>query len=143
MLNIFLAGVGNVGGILLQQIAKQQERLMQEKNLRINVVGIASSKKALFNRDGIDITNYRQELRENGIDSNPELLKENILKMNIFNSVFVDCTASPEVAALYSDLLDHNVNVVAANKIAASSDFESYRELKETARRKDVKSAGI
>ena len=139
VLNIFLAGVGNVGGILLQQIAKQQERLMQEKNLRINVVGIASSKKALFNRDGIDITNYRQELRENGIDSNPELLKENILKMNIFNSVFVDCTASPEVAALYSDLLDHNVNVVAANKIAASSDFESDRELKETARRKDVK----
>ena len=139
VLNIFLAGTGNVGSILLRQIAKQQEKLMKEKNLRINVVGIATSKRAVFNRDGLDITRFREELAEKGIDSNPEILKENILKMNIFNSVFVDCTASPDVAALYADLLENNVNVVAANKIAASSSYESYKNLKDTARKKDVK----
>ena len=139
VLNIFLAGTGNVGSILLRQIAKQQEKLMKEKNLRINVVGIATSKRAVFNRDGLDITRFREELAEKGIDSNPKILKENILKMNIFNSVFVDCTASPDVAALYADLLENNVNVVAANKIAASSSYESYKNLKDTARKKDVK----
>ncbi len=139
VLNIFLAGTGNVGSKLLQQIAKQQEKLRKEKNLRINVVGIATSKRALFNRDGIDITCYREELMQNGIDSSPDILKENILKMNIFNSVFVDCTASPEIANLYGDLLEKNISVVAANKIAASSSYTSYRNLKETARKKDVK----
>ncbi len=139
VLNIFLAGIGNVGSILLQQIAKQQEKLMREKNLRINVVGIAASKKAVFNREGIDITRFKEELEENGIESNPSILKENILKMNIFNSVFVDCTASPDIAALYGELLENNISVVAANKIAASSSYSSYQILKETARKKDVK----
>lgn len=139
VLNIFLVGIGNVGGSLLSQISKQQENLLKEKNLRLNVVGIASSKKALFNPDGIDITRYREELEESGIDATPEIIKEEILKMNIFNSVFVDCTASAEIAALYKDLLLHNVNVVAANKIAASSSYPLYSELKRIARKKDVK----
>ena len=59
--------------------------------------------------------------------------------MNIFNSVFVDCTASAEVAGLYKDFLNHNINVVAANKIAASSDFSNYKELKEIAQKRGVK----
>ena len=139
VLNVFICGIGNVGSSLLSQISKQQEKLLRDKNLKLNVVGIASSKKAIFNRDGIDITRYREILKEEGIDATPEIIKKEILKMNIFNSVFVDCTASPEIAALYQDLLNHNVNVVAANKIAASSDYLSYTRLKETARRKDVK----
>ena len=139
VLNVFIAGVGNVGSSLLSQIRKQQENLQQEKNLKLNVVGISSSKKAIFNREGIDITRYRELLKEEGIDATPEVIKDEILKMNIFNSVFVDCTASADIASLYQDLLEHNVNVVAANKIAASSDYPSYRRLKETARRKDVK----
>ena len=53
--------------------------------------------------------------------------------MNIFNSVFVDCTASKEVAALYQSFLEHNVSVVAANKIAASSNYDNYMRLKQTA----------
>lgn len=139
VLNVFLVGIGNVGSSLLNQICKQQEKLLREKNLRLNVVGIASSRRAVFNPEGIDITRYQEELEENGIDANPDIIKEEILKMNIFNSVFVDCTASAEIAALYKDLLEHNVNVVAANKIAASSDYLSYQGLKRTARRKDVK----
>ena len=139
VLNLFLVGVGNVGGSLLSQISKQQEKLLQDKNLRLNVVGIASSRRAVFNRDGIDITRFREELEENGIPATPEIIRDEVLKMNIFNSVFVDCTASPAIASLYEDLLMHNVNVVAANKIAASSDYPSYQRLKKIARQKDVK----
>lgn len=139
VLNVFIVGIGNVGNSLLSQIRKQQESLLKEKNLRLNVVGVASSKKAIFNRDGVDITDCRRLLNEQGIDATPEIIKREVLKMNIFNSVFVDCTASPAIAALYLDLLSHNVSVVAANKIAASSDYSDYTALKEMARRKDVK----
>lgn len=139
VLNLFLVGVGNVGRSLLKQIGQQQDRLKREKNLRINVVGISSSRKGVFNRDGIDVSNYRNLLEEEGIAVTPDVIKDEVLKMNIFNSVFVDCTASAEIASLYKDLLSHNVNVVAANKIAASSDYAEYAALKEIARRKDVK----
>ncbi|MDE6096636.1 MAG: bifunctional aspartate kinase/homoserine dehydrogenase I [Muribaculaceae bacterium] len=139
VLNLFLVGVGNVGKSLVNQISMQQEKLLREKNLRINVVGIASSKKAVFNRDGLDLTDFRALLEKEGKDATPAMIRDEVLKMNIFNSVFVDCTASHEIAALYNDLLSHNVSVVAANKIAASSDYSEYVELKEIARRKDVK----
>ena len=139
VLNVFLVGIGNVGDSLLRQIRKQQENLLRDKNLRLNVVGVSSSRKAIFNRDGIDITDCRALLEKEGIDASPEIIRDEVLKMNIFNSVFVDCTASADIAALYLDLLAHNVNVVAANKIAASSDYSDYLALKEMARRKDVK----
>jgi len=137
-LNLFICGIGVVGGQLLEQIAHQREKLMRERNLKINVVGIARSVKGIFNREGIDLSNYKAAL-ENGIELTPEKLKEEVIKMNIFNSVFVDCTASADVAALYEDLFKHGVSVVAANKIAASSDYENYRSLKETARKRGAK----
>ena len=90
-------------------------------------------------RDGINLDNYREELETNGMDSTPETLCEQVLKMNIFNSVFVDCTASPDVAALYARLMNGNVSVVAANKEAASSSYENYQLLKETARHRGIK----
>lgn len=139
VLNVFITGVGNVGGSLLRQIAKQQEKLRNQKNLQLNVVGIASSKKAVFNRDGIDVADYRRLLDESELKATPETILSEVLAMNIYNSVFVDCTASEQIAALYKQLLEHNVNVVTANKIAASSDYDNYQLLKETARRKDVK----
>lgn len=112
---------------------------MQENGLQLNVVGIANGRKALFSRAGIDLSDYREKLMEQGIDSSPEILKNGILDMNIFNSVFVDCTANEGIASLYKDLLNHNVSVVAANKIAASSEYENYRELKRIARQRGVK----
>ena len=139
VLNLFIAGVGTVGGNLLEQIRIQQPKLMRQNGLKLNVVGISNSKKALLCREGINLDNYLEELKENGEESNPEHLCEEIVKMNIFNSVFVDCTASAGVASLYKDLLMHNVSVVAANKIAASSEYENYRELKQIARQRGVK----
>lgn len=139
MMNVFVAGIGTVGGHLLDQIKKQQKTLMEQNGLKVNVVGIANSSKLVLDRKGIDLENYRKELQEKGQANNPDILREEILKMNIFNSVFVDCTASPAVAELYEDLLSNNISVVAANKIAASSDYPIYHELKETARKKGVK----
>ena len=113
VLNLFIAGISTVGGNLLEQIRIQRPKLMEQNGLKLNVVGISNSKKAR--------------------------ICDEILKMNIFNSVFVDCTASPDVAALYGTLMNNNVSVVAANKEAASSPYENYIKLKETARHRDIK----
>ena len=138
VLNLFVCGVGTVGGSLLEQIHQQQEKLKQELRLKLNVVGIASGHNAMFSREGFDLETYREQLAASP-KSNTQRLHDEVIGMNIFNSVFVDCTASPEVASLYADFLDHNINVVAANKIAASSDFANYRLLKETSQRRGVK----
>lgn len=132
VLNLFVCGVGTVGGQLLEQIHDQYEELKRTKRLKLNVVGIATSKKALFNRDGIDLANYR-ELLADAPESNDKKLRDAIIEMNCFNSVFVDCTASKDVAEIYQPLLEHNISVIAANKIAASSSYEKYARLKETA----------
>ena len=132
VLNLFVCGVGTVGGQLLEQIHNQYEELKRTKRLKLNVMGIATSKKALFNSDGIDLANYR-ELLADANESNESKLRDAIIEMNCFNSVFVDCTASKEVAEIYQPLLEHNISVIAANKIAASSSYEKYARLKETA----------
>ena len=113
VLNLFICGVGTVGNSLLEH-------------------------KALFCREGISLDNYREEL-DKAPASNLKTLHDEVIGMNIFNSVFVDCTASADVAGLYQDFLDHNISVVAANKIAASSEYEKYQALKQTARRRGVK----
>ena len=138
VLNLFICGVGTVGGKLIEQIKQQYEELKQNSKLKLNVVGIASSKKAIFNRDGINLDTYKEEL-EASEPSDTEKLRQEIIGMNIFNSVFVDCTASSAVASLYQSLLEHNTSVVAANKIAASGDYDNYMRLKRTALERGVK----
>ena len=139
VLNLFICGIGTVGGSLIEQIYSQRQKLMHENGLQLNVVGIADAKRALFSREGIDLADYRNKLAQEGKANSLETLRDEIIRMNIYNSVFVDCTASAAVASLYKDLLLHNVSVVAANKIAASSAYENYRELKQIARQRGVK----
>lgn len=139
VLNLFVCGIGTVGSSLIEQIHSQQEKLKQERGLKLKVVGIANGHHALFTRSGIDLSNYRAELEEKGIPSSPQVLHDEIIGMNIFNSVFVDCTASPAIAGLYKDFLSHNIAVVAANKIAASAEYDIYAELKYIARQRGVK----
>ena len=138
VLNIFICGVGTVGGSLIEQIHQQQEKLMRELRLKLNVVGIASGHYAMFRREGLELDNFRERLLQ-AEPSNIQRLHDEVIGMNIFNSVFVDCTASEEVASLYKDFLTHNINVVAANKIAASSDYANYSELKHIAQKRGVK----
>ena len=138
-LNLFICGIGTVGGRLIGQIAQQRERLMRSRGLKINIVGIARSRCAVFDRGGIDLSRWEEILRQDAIPIDTQRLREEVLGMNIFNSVFVDCTASADVAALYGDFFDHGISVVAANKIAASSDYANYRHLKDLARKRGVK----
>lgn len=137
VLNLFICGTGTVGGKLLEQIRLQQEELKRTRRLKLNVVGIMSSKYGMFTRDGIDLENYREELKKH--PATMDQIRDEVLGMNIFNSVFVDCTASREVSSLYQTFLEHNISVIAANKIAASSDYESYEKLKTTALQRGVK----
>ena len=137
VLNLFICGVGTVGGKLIEQIKNQYNELKERNKLKLNVVGIASSHNAIFDRDGLDLDNFREALKASEPSTN-EALKEKILNMNIFNSVFVDCTASKDVASLYQSLLEHNVSIIAANKIAASSEYENYERLKKTAIQRGV-----
>lgn len=138
VLNLFICGVGTVGSKLIEQIRSQYEELKEHSRLKLNVVGIASSHNAIFCREGLDLDNYREQLQASE-PSTPEKLRDTILSMNIFNSVFVDCTASKDVALLYQSFLEHNVSVIAANKIAASSKYEDYLKLKTTAMMRGVK----
>ena len=138
VLNLFICGVGTVGSKLIEQIRSQYEELKEHSRLKLNVVGIASSHNAIFCREGLVLDNYREQLQASE-PSSPEKLRDTILSMNIFNSVFVDCTASKDVALLYQSFLEHNVSVIAANKIAASSKYEDYLKLKTTAMMRGVK----
>ena len=137
VLNLFICGIGTVGGMLLEQIRTQQQFLMQSRRLKLNVVGISDVDNFVLDRDGIDLDNYEKILRA-GFPANTDHMRDEIVKMNIFNSVFVDCTASRQIAMLYQTFLEHNISVVAANKIAASSDYDSYLKLRQTARDRGV-----
>jgi aspartokinase/homoserine dehydrogenase 1 len=139
VLNIFIAGTGWVGGNLIEQISRQQEKLLNDSSLQVRVVGISNSRKYIADRDGIDLKSYKQLLDTEGRPSSPETIRDEIIRMNIFNSVFVDCTASPAVAAIYGDLLEKSISVVAANKTAASSDYATYNHLKQVSRRTGAK----
>ncbi|MFA5330329.1 MAG: bifunctional aspartate kinase/homoserine dehydrogenase I [Prolixibacteraceae bacterium] len=138
-LNVFLLGIGLVGGNLLEQIKQQQPKLLKEKHLKIKLAGVANSKKMLFARDGIDIATFRDKLLTEGKVSGLESFKNEIISLNMYNSIFVDCTANDQAAGLYAELLNANVSIVTANKVAASSDYENYALLKKTAKRKGVK----
>ncbi len=139
MLNIFLAGIGTVGGHLIEQIKNQQEKLMTQNGVKLNVVGIANSTRMLVNRSGLGLKTCIKDLKSKGVKSSPSIYKDEILKMNIFNSVFIDCTSSEEIATLYEILLNKNISIVAANKIAAASSYKKYQSLKEAARKRDIK----
>lgn len=137
-LNLFVVGTGTVGGSLLEQLHTQKELLMKQNNLMVKVIGIADVSHYILDRDGVDLTKYNDLLKD-GKTSTPEIIKQALIDLNIYNCVFVDCTASGAIASIYKDLLLHNISVVAANKIAASGDYDNYMELKSIARQRGIK----
>ena len=138
VLNIFICGVGTVGAQLIQQIQQQQAMLLKEQHLQLNVVGIANSRGYIFNAEGLDLSNYREQL-QSSLSPFASNLSPHCLIASLPNSIFVDCTASAEVADTYLALLENNISVVTANKIAASSDYRYYQALKQTAIKRGVK----
>ena len=123
----------------MEQIEHQQEKILKQNSVKLNVVGITDINGSVFDEHGIDLKNYQTILKEKGTPTKPEDIKNKIIEMNLFNSVFVDCTASAAISSLYLDLLKHNISVVAANKTATSGPYDLYEELKNTARRKGIK----
>ncbi len=133
-LNLFVVGVGNVGGRLLAQLQQQQSFLSQHLRMQVRVVGIANSRQMLLAEEGIDLQNWQTQLAAEGTAQTPDQLAAAIIAKNLRNSVFVDVTASDVVAGLYEQLLRKSIAVVACNKVAASADYEQYRKLKQLAR---------
>lgn len=138
-LNLFLMGIGTVGGNFIDQLKLQQQKLMDEKRLKIKLAGVANSKKMAFSREGIDLASYKEALAQSDAKSNIHHFVDEMIDLNIYNSVFIDCTANDDVATVYQQVLDSNISIVAANKAAASSNFSSYKQLKDTAVRKGIK----
>jgi aspartokinase/homoserine dehydrogenase 1 len=131
-INLFLAGVGNVGGKLLAQIQQQQKYLLKYLCLKIKVTGIANSKKMLFNEDGIDLNNWK-ELLNAGDNMSIQGFVDTVIQKNVRNSVFADVTANADIATCYDQLLQKSISVVACNKIACSSSFDYFKKLKDLA----------
>ncbi|SHN39214.1 aspartate kinase [Chitinophaga sp. CF418] len=135
--NVFIAGVGNVGSKLLEQLDQQHKFLMNELGLHVRVAGIANSKKMAFGHEAINLPEWKAAL-EAGEASDMVAFAQKIKALNLRNSVFVDNTASPEVAATYGEFLQHGISVVTCNKIACSSDYAYYKSLKDLARKYDA-----
>ena len=132
-INLFIAGVGNVGSRLIAQLRQQNEYLQKNMRLQIRVIGIANSKKMLFNEEGIDTETWKSDL-EKGADMELNTFIETIRGMNMRNSVFVDVTANSDLAGMYDRLLEKSIGVVACNKVACSSSYKYYTRLKDLAR---------
>ena len=138
-LNLFICGTGTVGDQLIQQLAAQNAILREKRGLNLNLVGVGGRSKSVYDIAGIDPANYLAALNASEEEGGIDHMMRRILELNVFNAVFVDCTASADVAAHYRALLEHHVHVVTANKVAASGPFEDYAALKDTARRRGVK----
>ena len=133
-INLFIAGVGNVGGKLVAQILQQQQYLLQNLHLKINVVGLGNSKKMLFKDEGIDLKQWKGLLLSDGETMDMQQFINRIQSKNLRNAVFADVTANEMVATCYDELLQKSISVVACNKIACSSSYDYYRKLKNLAR---------
>jgi len=137
-LHLYLVGTGLIGGTLLGQMNEFKETLLQEKGLELKIVGISNSRKMHFDKNGIDLNKWKERLA-NGEDTNPEAYIHKMIALNLSNSVFIDNTASGIFPALYSIILENNISISTPNKVASSSSFEIYENLKSIAKKKNTK----
>lgn len=133
-IHLFQIGVGMVGSTLLKQIKAHTESIFREKRVLLKVAGLANSSKMLVSADGISLENWQKTLKNEGQKSNPAQFVEEILKLNLPNSIFIDCTATEDVARVYETLLSSSISVVTPNKKAVSASWQKYSALKQAAR---------
>lgn len=137
--NVFLAGTGLIGKALLSQVNDQFKKLQEENKLEVRIAGMANSKKMIFNEEGLSFINAVENLKEKGEPMNLESFFQKMTSLNLPSSVFVDCTSSEEVAAMYESILDSNIGIVTPNKKANSGSLETYQQLKRTSRQRGVR----
>jgi aspartokinase/homoserine dehydrogenase 1 len=140
-LHLFLVGIGNVGGSLLQQIQSQREILMRDLKLKIKLMGIAFLDKMYISPVEIEPMEYAEKLEKEGEPCDLQRYVNKIFELNIRNCVFIDCTGNETVASFYETLFEHYVSVVTANKVACSSPYSHYKSLKESAKEHGVRFA--
>ncbi len=137
-LHLFIIGVGLIGSTLLEQIKQQAHYLRTERSIEIRVIGLANSKKMLFNENGIELNKWRDALSTSTETSNIQGFIEKMKQLNLSNTIFIDNTASAEVAVNYEIILDSSVSISTPNKIATSSEFQTYQNLKRIASKRNV-----
>lgn len=137
-LNIFMIGCGQIGSTLLDQIQAQSASLQQNQSLEIKLIGIANSKKSFFDKDGIDLKNWKETL-ENSEPSTTEEFVEKMIKLNLPNSIFIDSTGNEKITENYEKILGNSISIVTPNKKANSGDYKTYLKLKETAKKSNIK----
>lgn len=135
--HLYLVGVGLIGSTLLKQIEAQKQKLKEEQGIDLRVVGIANSKKYLIDEGGINISKW-EDLIKRGKTFDIEKYKEEMISLNLRNSIFVDNTASKLIAESYEGILDASISVSTPNKIAASSSYKKYQKLKNIAHKRGV-----
>ncbi|MBU2884171.1 bifunctional aspartate kinase/homoserine dehydrogenase I [Gilvimarinus agarilyticus] len=138
-MNLFMIGIGNVGGTFIEQIKKQYNYLDEFENVDLRIVGIANSRQMLFDIDGIDLADWKGQLESKGEKMAPQVFVDKMVESNLRNSIFVDNTANAEIAGLYEGILRKSISVVTPNKIACASDYDTYVNLKSTAREYQAK----
>jgi bifunctional aspartokinase / homoserine dehydrogenase 1 len=138
-LNLFIAGVGLIGGTLIRQIAKNSDYLVKDHKLKINIVGMANSKKMIFNEDGLPLENWKEDLLQNGTPGNIRDFIQHMTNLNLQNAVFADCTSSEAVVNGYEEILKHSISITTPNKLASSGDLDFFIKLKQLAKKNDVK----
>ncbi|MEM6831233.1 MAG: aspartate kinase, partial [Bacteroidota bacterium] len=135
--NLFIIGVGNVGGTFLEQVKAQTDYLISQFGMRISIAGIANSKKMLLDEQGVDLENWQTDLSA-GQPFQPGIFINQMKAMNLRNSIFIDITASHEIPALYKDALCCNISVVTPNKVGTSGPYVRYKELQEISHRNNA-----
>ncbi|MEM9075426.1 MAG: bifunctional aspartate kinase/homoserine dehydrogenase I [Bacteroidota bacterium] len=133
-LNLFVMGVGNVGSRFMEQMRSQSEYLKEELKLNLRVIGISNSRTMCFDEDGIDLESWEGQLSK-GESANPDKFFERVRQLNFRNSVFVDNTANEGIAQTYPNYLKNSIAVVTCNKIACSSEYSYYQDLKQLAKK--------
>ncbi|WP_185882515.1 bifunctional aspartate kinase/homoserine dehydrogenase I [Blattabacterium cuenoti] len=133
-INLFICGVGKVGSKLLEQLYKQTNYLIKKLKLQVRIIGLANSQKMLFNEEGINLSQWKNHFENNGDTMNICSFIKKVWQFNFRNSLFVDNTASEDMAMTYEKFLQNGIGVITCNKIACSSNYEYYKKLKNLAR---------
>lgn len=133
-LNLFVMGVGNVGEKFIEQIHQQKKFLKENLKINLRVIALSNSRKMLFDEEGIALKDWKMSL-ENGEVANKETFISKVITLNLRNSIFVDVTANESVSQTYEHYLKQNIAVVTCNKIACSSAYDNYSNLKQLSRK--------
>ncbi|HLG33968.1 MAG TPA: bifunctional aspartate kinase/homoserine dehydrogenase I [Bacteroidia bacterium] len=136
--HLFLAGTGLIGKELIRQMLKQSSHLMRNQRLEFVLAGICNSRTMQLSSEGMQMSDALKNLSRSKQKATIKDFAQNMIRMNLPNSIFVDCSASSEVADCYEEIINQSISVVTPNKTANSRDFRSYLRLQEVAARRNV-----